>query len=105
MQEGAIAQIHIDENDSSSRERMQKKFGKIAASKPAGTLFFSDVRSNRMLAADFAEMIGSKAAVAGAYLRKEICGVGFKEKERFAVTKSSSTVLAFYNKGTKNSSE
>jgi small ligand-binding sensory domain FIST len=105
VQEGAIAQIHIDENDSSSRERMQKKFGKIAASKPAGTLFFSDVRSNRMLAADFAEMIGSKAAVAGAYLRKEICGVGFKEKERFAVTKSSSTVLAFYNKGTKNSSE
>ena len=105
VQEGTIAQIHIDENDSSSRERMQKKFGKIAASKPAGTLFFSDVRSNRMLAADFAEMIGSKAAVAGAYLRKEICGVGFKEKERFAVTKSSSTVLAFYNKGTKNSSE
>ncbi len=105
VQEGAIAQIHIDENDSSSRERMQKKFGKIAASKPAGTLFFSDVRSNRMLAADFAEMIGSKAAVAGAYLRKEICGVGFKEKERFAVTKSSSTVLAFYDKGTKNSSE
>jgi hypothetical protein len=101
-QEGAVAQIHVDENESSSRERMQKKFGKIAALKPAGTLFFSDVRSNRMLAADFAEMIGSKAAVAGAYLRKEICGIGSEEKERFAVTKSTSTVLAFYNKGKKN---
>jgi hypothetical protein len=56
-----------------------------------------------MLAADFAEMVGSKAAVAGAYLRKEICGIGSEEKERFAVTKSTSTVLAFYNRGTKNS--
>jgi hypothetical protein len=102
-QEGAVAQIHVDENESSSRERMQKKFGKIAALKPAGTLFFSDARSNRMLAADFAEMVGSKAAVAGAYLRKEICGIGSEEKERFAVTKSTSTVLAFYNRGTKNS--
>jgi hypothetical protein len=102
-QEGAVAQIHVDENESSSRERMQRKFGKIAALKPAGTLFFSDVRSNRMLAADFAEMVGSKAAVAGAYMRKEICGIGSEEKERFAVTKSTSTVLAFYNKGKKNS--
>ena len=87
------------------RESNAEKVWEDCCLKPAGTLFFSDVRSNRMLAADFAEMIGSKAAVAGAYLRKEICGVGFKEKERFAVTKSSSTVLAFYNKGTKNSSE
>ena len=98
VKNGVLAQIHVDDNaHSSQRELIMKKFSK-KSKQPVGALFLSDVRANRMLAADFAEVLGDKVNVSGAYVRREIVGVGLDAREKFAVTKSSSTVLAFYDR-------